>query len=153
MTFEAQQSAAPFEALTDTKLKLTDPNIDIVNIDKSYINHVFQITFSAQALTNWSPGMYLNAANNFGYIFVGLKSATEEINIYRIFWNGNTTECFNTNSIYEATITRAVKPKSEQQGRKAMYTTFENAYGKKKMFVVLIFLLINYLIQMEHQKD
>jgi hypothetical protein len=30
MTFEAQQSAAPFCAFVDTKLKITDPNVDTV---------------------------------------------------------------------------------------------------------------------------
>jgi len=134
MTFEAQQSAAPFDALTETKVKLTDPNIDIVNMDKNFIRCRYRVALSSQGY-GWGAGSIFNmssAANNFGYVFIGFKSAAESIFIYRVFWNGNTTECFNTNSIYEATITRAVKPKSEQFGRKSMYTTFENATSKKE---------------------
>ena len=34
MTFDSFQSAAPFHALTDTNLQMSDPNMDIINIDK-----------------------------------------------------------------------------------------------------------------------
>ena len=135
MTFEAQQANAPFEPFVDTKLKLTDSNIDIVNVDKSFRSVRYRVRISGNAVAgNLATGLTIDpsAANRFAWIFVGFKSAAESINIYRAFWNGNTTECYNTNSIYEANVTRAVKPKSEVSGRKNMYSTYENAASKSE---------------------
>ena len=116
MTFEAQQANAPCEPFVDTKLKLTDSNIDIVNVDKSFLSVRYRVKISGGSTL--SLPLHAVASQRFAWIFVGFKSAAESINIYRVFWNGNTTECFNTNSLYEATVTRAVKPKSEVSGRK-----------------------------------
>ena len=85
MTFEAQQANAPFEPFVDTKLKLTDSNIDIVNVDKSFLSVRYRLRISGQALAgNLATGLTIipAPANRFTWIFVGFKSATESINIY-----------------------------------------------------------------------
>jgi hypothetical protein len=132
LTIDCQQVAAPFNAGSETKLPLTNPNVHIINIDKSFITCRFEITVKGDVL-EMPPNTVLNPVGNklYTHIFVGLKSAAESIETYRVFYNGNVTECYNGTAIYESFVTRAVKPKSEQSSRISMYSTYENASKMK----------------------
>ena len=127
ITSDAYSPSCPIALPQFTKLKLTDPSVDIVNIDKGYVefNVDARITLNIQE----SNHDVFNDVKDLFYVFVGLKSALNFIDQYKIYSNGRLTSAQQTRAIYETMAVRAVKPDNELH-RPGMYTRFEDV---KKM--------------------
>ena len=133
LTSDCYSPNCPLAVGTFTKFKITDPAVDIINIDKGYLN--FKATFTFR-MTKVSGGAYTQNANTDNafknyYVFVGFKSASHIIDQYRIYSNGRKTSCEQTRALYEQTIARLSKCNEEIQSRPKMYTSFENAHEGK----------------------
>ena len=118
---------APISLNTFTKFKITDQALDVINLDKGYLNLKVQYTFSLDSMLD--PAVDLpnaDVVNNY-YVFVGFKSSSQIIDQYRVYSNGRKTSCEQTKAIYETMATRLAKSNEEVISRPGMYTTFEKA--------------------------
>ena len=110
---------------------MTTSQLDIVNIDKSFIQ--MRLTMNVQLQTSTTSAYDYDVVNsNYYYVFVGLKSGTQVFDQYTIFCNWNVTGCDQNRVIYENFVSMTQKPYDETKSRRNMYTTFENAWNYSK---------------------
>ncbi|KAL7713803.1 Uncharacterized protein QTN25_008682 [Entamoeba marina] len=97
-----------------TDVKITNDSVDIINIDKGFINAHMK---------------YKIRINNtlVGYTVTGTTS-TQMLDQYKIkIINGKMTVCQQNDSFYENTIVSARKSKHEVEHRLGIYATWKNA--------------------------
>jgi hypothetical protein len=130
ITRDCYDSNYPFNVGTFTHVALTDSNVHISNIDKEFITQRVQLKLRGELFS--TVELDHNYSSKFCYVFVGFKSGMDSIDSYYVNWNNLKSSCENIFAAYESFVTRAVKPKSEQEGRADMYTTYESARNFKK---------------------
>lgn len=114
-----------------TKVKITDQAMDFTNIDKSFLTLEVSYEIKLDGFEfpqEDTPEMttYKDAMN---YIFIGFKSGIHAIDTYRIYLNGQQTECTQTDAIYENAVAYFMKSKQEVENRPNMYTPWRNAFN------------------------
>ena len=115
----------------ETWIDMTTSQLDIVNIDKSFIQ--IRLTMNVQLQTTTTSAYSYDVVNsNYCYVFVGLKSGIQVFDQYTIFCNGNVTGCDQNRTIYENFVSMTQKPYDETKSRRNMYTTFENTWNYSK---------------------
>ena len=128
LTIECLEPQCPIPEGTYTKIKLTDESVDVVNLNKSWINMTVRAKvkwqFDASALNLETDGLKTLGHN----AFIGLKSSSHIIDAYRILNANRKTDCEQTQALYENSIVHFLKPESEIKGRPNIYTPWENAF-------------------------
>ena len=112
LSMECYDRPTPVKYNQYTKFHLSDAGVDCVNIDKSYITatmtYRMKLTkISTTSITNTDP-----SRQSLYKMFVGLKNASQNIDVYRIYVNHQMIYS-QTDSIYEQALTTALKPKPE----------------------------------------
>ena len=87
--------------------------------------HMKLTDVNSVTITNTDPGRQI-----FYKMFVGLKNASQNFDVYRIYIN-HTQIYSQTDSIYEQSLLTALKPKAEMY-RPNMYTMWDEAHKHSK---------------------
>lgn len=130
LTIDSLDPPCPISEGVFTKVKLTDESVDVVNINKSWIN------LTVKANVKWSFNKLFDNVNDSQYlamptdVFVGLKSSSHIIDSYRILNANRKTGCEQSQALYENAIVHFLKPQQEIEGRPHVYTPWENAYHR-----------------------
>lgn len=122
---------APLEGTNQTHFMITDSTMDIVDISKGYLKLRTSIGFelrigSQETNLLSSAKLYETYFRNCCYFFLGFKSGSQIIKEYRILSYGQKTDCFQSQSRAEQTITYNCKSESERRGRPGMYSCHED---------------------------
>ena len=126
LSMECYDRPTPVKYNQYTKFHLSDAGVDCVNIDKSYITatmtyHMKLTKISSTSITNTDQ-----ERQQLYKMFVGLKNASQNFDTYRIYINHNQVYS-QTDSIYEQTLTTALKPKPEMY-RPNMYSMWDEVH-------------------------
>ena len=124
LSMECYDRPTPVQAGQYTKFHLSDAGLDCVNIDKSYITATmtYRIKLSDSESTLSQQAGY----DDLFQIFIGLKNASQNFDVYRIYINHQQVYS-QTDSIYEQALVTAMKPKPEMY-RPHMYTMWDEAH-------------------------
>ena len=130
LSMECYDRPTPVNCNQYTKFHISDAGIDCVNIDKSYITatmtyHMKLTNVNSVTITNTDPDRQI-----FYKMFVGLKNASQNFDVYRIYINHNQIYS-QTDAIYEQSLLTALKPKAEMY-RPNMYTMWDEAHKHSK---------------------
>ena len=123
LSMECYDRPTPVQYNQYTKFHLSDAGIDCVNVDKSYITASMTYTIK---LTDLMETTITATDTKYYQIFIGLKNASQNIDVYRIYVNHNQIYS-QTDAIYEQALTTALKPKAEMF-RPHMYTMWDEAH-------------------------
>ena len=125
LSMECYDRPTPVQSGQYTKFHLSDAGIDCVNIDKSYITATmtYRIKLSDSESTLSQQAGY----DDLFQIFIGLKNASHNFDVYRIYIRHNQIYS-QTDSIYEQALVTAMKPKPEMF-RPHMYSMWDEAHN------------------------
>jgi hypothetical protein len=126
LSMECYDRPTPVKYNQYTKFHLSDAGIDCVNIDKSYITATMTYRLKLTQNGTVAPSDVDGSRKRFYLMFVGLKNASQNIDVYRIHVNHNMIYS-QTDSIYEQSLVTALKPKAEMY-RPHMYTMWDEAH-------------------------
>ena len=125
VTHDAYAIACPINAQSNTRFRLTDSSMDIVDISQGYINlkcHI-PLKLKLKGATDFNWANTVNTYHkNITYWFVGFKSAAHLIKNYTIYSNGKPTVCKQLRGKQEQAIVYSCKSKEERQARPGMYS-------------------------------
>ena len=132
VSHDAYAVSAPIPENGNTKFRITDSSMDIVDISQGYIDLKCKMNLEFKALNSDGTNVAADATNpdskyrNLVWFFVGFKSGSHIINIYNVYSNGRLTACKQTKAKHEQTITYNCKAKEERAGRPGMYSVHED---------------------------
>ena len=124
LSMECYDRPTPVNYNQYTKFHLSDAGIDCINIDKSYITA--SMTYTIKLSDSEGSIAYDSGADQLYKIFIGLKNASQNIDVYRIYVNHQQIYS-QTDSIYEQSLTTSLKPKAEMY-RPNMYSMWDEVH-------------------------
>lgn len=116
--------SVPIPGGQNTKFRITDSSMDVIDMSQGYINLKCEIELEAR----FNKDLAANSSNMYAstWWFVGFKSGAHIIDQYNVYSNGRLTECKQTKSKYEQTIVYNCKAKEERHGRPGMYSVHKD---------------------------
>ena len=116
--------SVPIPGGQNTKFRITDSSMDVIDMSQGYINLKCEIELEARFNADLAAQDSSLLATTWW--FVGFKSGAHIIDQYNVYSNGRLTECKQTKSKYEQTIVYNCKAKEERHGRPGMYSVHKD---------------------------
>ena len=127
ITHDCFAVSAPVKINQNTKFRLTDSSLDIIDISQGFLNLTCEFNVEMKCPEDLSAaGLYTTHYRNATWFFVGFKSGAQLIKSYSVFSNGQPTACKQTRSTEEQTIVFNCKAKEEKDGRPGMYSVHKD---------------------------
>ena len=125
---DAYSVPAPVKSLQYTKLAITNPSLDVVNLDKGYITAKFRqkVRLALDSTIDYNILQTKKLASSYT-IFIGFKSASHMMDQYRLYHN-NVKIYDQSEALYEQIAMYNCKPQEEVRRRGGMYSTFDEVY-------------------------
>lgn len=130
ITTDCYDKTAPFNLAAQPKVPLTASEMDVIEMDKSYITLKMRYRVKLDVFT--PPATHVPYASDIGlanYFFIGFKASIHGIDTYNIYNNGRQTDCQQNRASWESFAMSHCKPADEVEFHPNMFTTWENAHA------------------------
>ena len=127
--------SAPIPENGNTRFRITDSSLDIVDISQGYIelNCRMNLNFYAKEAngTELTGNISDTKYRDLCWFFVGLKSSAQLISLYNVYSNGRLTACKQTKAKFEQMVVYNSKAQEEINGRCGMYSVHSDVLAMR----------------------
>ena len=157
VSYPTTQNPCPVFVNEDTTARITNSSLDFTNVDKGYISGLIHVnikmddqvvpvinstqTDSATSLIAQADSARPGTSNVYR-IFVGFKAAIHVVKQYKLFCKTQDNLVFNSESIYQSSISRMILARASIENRPREYTTYKDARAFNKDIVCGTYLTV-----------